>query len=391
MDFAQTQLKQLRKAANCKKQVKGLTHDFYKYPARFSPVFVSTAIREFSNTGDLVLDPFMGGGTTIVEAMAAGRQIVGSDLNELAVFVSKVKTTPLTKHEITAVKNWIPKTVERMVYDHPRARLERLIDDTRTFNLQLPRAVKLRKSIAIAMSRLRYLPNDKTRSFARCILLRTSQWALDNRRSVTSMGEFREKMAIIGQQMLDSILKLSSEFREGGIGVRSRKLIGCSAGELSKQPFFKNGVKKTDLVVTSPPYPGVHVLYHRWQVNGRRESPAPYWISDCNDGKPTSYYTFGNRHAAYDIYLENLRSSLASIRQTMKKNGLIIQMVAFSKPRLQLRGYLEVMEETGFSEVSTGGKRQNRIWRSVPNRKWHANLKGKTSSSREVVLVHEAV
>ena len=32
------------------------------------------------------------------------------------------------------------------------------------------------------------------------------------------------------------------------------------------------------LVLTSPPYPGVHVLYHRWQVQGRRETPAPFWI-----------------------------------------------------------------------------------------------------------------
>lgn len=33
------------------------------------------------------------------------------------------------------------------------------------------------------------------------------------------------------------------------------------------------------LILTSPPYPGVHVLYHRWQVQGRKETPAPFWIA----------------------------------------------------------------------------------------------------------------
>ncbi|UCE74376.1 MAG: site-specific DNA-methyltransferase [Methanomassiliicoccales archaeon] len=61
------------------------------YPARFSPAFASTAIELFSNPGDIVLDPYMGGGTTIVEAMVAGRRAIGADLNSLFKFLIKVK------------------------------------------------------------------------------------------------------------------------------------------------------------------------------------------------------------------------------------------------------------------------------------------------------------
>ena len=50
--------------------VAGLTHNFYRYPARFSPEFAKQAILAFSKPDDLVLDPFMGGGTTLVEALA---------------------------------------------------------------------------------------------------------------------------------------------------------------------------------------------------------------------------------------------------------------------------------------------------------------------------------
>src|SRR5207244_2812370 len=37
--------------------VSGLTHNFYRYPARFSPRFVRAAIQAFTKPGDLVIDP----------------------------------------------------------------------------------------------------------------------------------------------------------------------------------------------------------------------------------------------------------------------------------------------------------------------------------------------
>ena len=89
-------------------RVQGYTHDFYKYPARFSPNFAQFVLKSLTEPGDYVLDPFMGGGTTIVEAAASGRRAVGTDLNELARFVTRVKTTPLSDHDIAEVR-WTRK------------------------------------------------------------------------------------------------------------------------------------------------------------------------------------------------------------------------------------------------------------------------------------------
>lgn len=66
----------------------------------------------------------------------------------------------------------------------------------------------------------------------------------------------------------------------------------------------------------------------------------------------------------------------------------MVQMVAFNRPDEQLPRYLENMKEAGFSEVPVA---DNRIWRRVPQRKWHATLGGKTDSANEVVVVHRAV
>src|SRR5687768_7283318 len=86
----------LREAAADRSPVAGFTHCFYRYPARFSPTFVGAAIDAFSRPGDIVLDPYMGGGTSVVEAMVRGRRAVGCDLNSLAVFVAKAKCVDLT-------------------------------------------------------------------------------------------------------------------------------------------------------------------------------------------------------------------------------------------------------------------------------------------------------
>jgi DNA methylase len=83
-------------AALDKSPVSGLTHKFYKYPARFSSVLVQNVIGALSEPGDLILDPFMGSGTTLVEALAQGRSAIGADISSLATFVSQAKTTRIT-------------------------------------------------------------------------------------------------------------------------------------------------------------------------------------------------------------------------------------------------------------------------------------------------------
>jgi 23S rRNA G2445 N2-methylase RlmL len=85
--------------------VSGLTHGYYRYPARFSPLFVRAVIAAFTKTGDWVIDPFAGGGTTLVEAMAAGRNALGIDISSLATFVSEAKTLRMRVRVVDSVKS----------------------------------------------------------------------------------------------------------------------------------------------------------------------------------------------------------------------------------------------------------------------------------------------
>ena len=112
---------ELRRAALDVKPVSGLTHRFYRYPARFSPTFAATVIAQFSKPGDLILDPQMGGATAIVEGMRLGRRAVGCDLNSLAVFVARVKTTLVSTPERAALQRWADEVVPSLLYSHTPA------------------------------------------------------------------------------------------------------------------------------------------------------------------------------------------------------------------------------------------------------------------------------
>ena len=63
-------------------------------------------IEAFSEPGDWVVDPFAGGGTTLVEAMSLGRHALGIDVSSLAAFVCEAKTVIVTDDEAAEFDDW---------------------------------------------------------------------------------------------------------------------------------------------------------------------------------------------------------------------------------------------------------------------------------------------
>src|SRR5688572_20274180 len=169
----------LEAAAHDREPVNGWTHNFYRYPARFSPRFARAAIELFSRPGELVVDPYMGGGTAVVEGLVAGRRVVGNDLNSLAAFIARVKTTPLNGVELRAIRAWVTEEIPLFSYRLPGADLAAVIDPIKTHNLSLDRGRFIKKAAAAGLASLNKLPSRNARDFARSVLLRACQWALD--------------------------------------------------------------------------------------------------------------------------------------------------------------------------------------------------------------------
>ena len=108
-----------------------LTHRFHTYPGRFHPHLPRTVLKAMGTEEGSVLDPFMGGGTTLVEALLLGLPCAGNDLNPVAGLVARERTRPRTLAEATRLigeAQRIAAQVEALRREKrpPRARLPHL-------------------------------------------------------------------------------------------------------------------------------------------------------------------------------------------------------------------------------------------------------------------------
>ena len=383
-------LQPLVDAINDHNIVSGLTHSVYRYPARFSPVFARAAIETFTKPGDTILDPFMGGSTSLVEALALGRNAVGTDLNQLAVFLARVKTLRLSEAQIDELRAWAALTVPDLSPHKPVVRHK----DWKDLGYQNNLPWRFRKIAEQALNNAFTVLEGNVLLAARCVVLKTLQWAVDCKKHLPTAGEFREKLAEDAELVATSL----ADFRNAIEALSGRRptveFYNTPADSITAVQSKGASGAAPKLVVTSPPYPGVHVLYHRWQVLGRRETAAPYWIAGSNDGQGSSYYTFcDRRNRDQSPYFASLKTAFSEVRKVVSDDCVVAQLVGFNQPDEQLPLYLEAMSEAGFTEFKfqrAGGLSRDDFWRDVPNRKFYVSLRDKAKQTREILLLHRA-
>ncbi len=79
------------------------THGYHPYSAKYIPQIPYRLVSKFTKKNELVLDNFMGSGTTLVESKLLGRNAIGIDVNPLACLISKVKTTTIQKSTLVEI------------------------------------------------------------------------------------------------------------------------------------------------------------------------------------------------------------------------------------------------------------------------------------------------
>ena len=89
------------------------THGIHTYVAAMIPQLAKRLIDRYAPVSGTVLDPFCGGGAVLVEAICSGRTIVGRDVNELAILISKAKTTHLDEMRVKTATEIILEDVDR--------------------------------------------------------------------------------------------------------------------------------------------------------------------------------------------------------------------------------------------------------------------------------------
>ena len=74
---------------------------------------VSAYVENFSQPGDLVLDPYGGSGVTAIEALMKGRKAINIDLNPLAIFLVQSLVAPVNSYDLNNAYQEIKSEYER--------------------------------------------------------------------------------------------------------------------------------------------------------------------------------------------------------------------------------------------------------------------------------------
>jgi DNA modification methylase len=232
------------------------THGYHRYPAKFIPQLAARLIEDYSGLGDTVLDPFMGSGTTLVEAKRLGRPSIGVDINPVAHLVAEAKTRAL---EPTLLQGSIAR-----VHDRVMSNLQPSLFSQRPLpRYSLDWHERLRywfpDDVLQALSQIQCAfetLDDSVQPFFRCAfsnILKPVSWWLD--RSVKPVRKLGKPIRDPVQVFFRHVRRMARGNREywellqkaGTLDTPAR----CYCADARALPVPDQSV---DLIVTSPPY-----------------------------------------------------------------------------------------------------------------------------------------
>jgi DNA modification methylase len=351
------------------KQVSYATHGIHKYPAKFIPQIPRFCIESFSKQGDVVLDPFMGSGTTLLESYVSGRESYGIDIHPLARLIAKVKTTPLdpailrpqADKLLSAVKSdrvvdssWIPEVPNREHWFREPV---------------LQELAKIKKHVW-------EIPDSPYKDFFKIcfssIIRRVSN--SDDYSLIPEVTSFQKKLDEQGKTSYDPVVRfenavrnklldasdlwrISEEVEERFGRAPAVHIIGADARAIELDD------STVDIAVTSPPYASavhyvsVHKLEMYWldmlestsELDSRILGTARAYASEYRSWEPATQVgrlkavldelIKRDKKSAYIVhkYFDGMRKNLDEVNRVLKRNGKYCMVVgenAFRKVKI---------------------------------------------------------
>lgn len=233
---------------------KEFTHCYHTYPAMMIPQIARTLIEKYKPKGrlDLILDPYMGSGTTLVEASLAGINSIGTDLNPLARLMGKVKTTLYNNESI--LKQFREIQTELIFYTKDKVK-ERNFDRISNYSFWYNEDTLLKLSY---LSQL--IKNVKDKDFFNVVLSEVVREV-----SFTRNGEFkryRMNEASIAKFNPDTFTLFEKKALRNTEGLKAytseaKHNVNASIYDFNTMYGIPTDIIKdgdVDMVVTSPPY-----------------------------------------------------------------------------------------------------------------------------------------
>lgn len=234
-------------------------HGLHKYPAKFIPQLPRWALEYDSDTPtDVVLDPFCGSGTTLVEAGLKGGLAIGIDISPLACIISKAKCA-IIQYDASTVEKIIPQIINLAKGKQSEVEMELAQNVGKTClgmhytwsNWFDP--VRLSQLLALRDSINQVCSDESARQFALATLSSVIK-------SCSSLSEDQIKVRLDPNKSLaDPYVAFASSLKKGMLNqrelsslyLRKNARFEISTGSAADLPVASNIVNR---IITSPPY-----------------------------------------------------------------------------------------------------------------------------------------
>ena len=366
------------------RQVSYCTHGIHRFPAKFIPQVPRFCMEHYSKPGDTVLDPFMGSGTTLLEAMLLGRDAYGIDIHPLAKLIAKTKITPLPEEELRVAAERLIREIRRDDGENAE-----FIPDMPNFNHWFRKDVA--RDLATIKKHVWEIPEGSIQEFFKVcfssIIRRVSNSDADS--LMPEVTSFKLKLVEQGKADFDAISRFENTTRLRMIDFEDFSKELAKSNEQYKR-ISKVGIIGTDardidlddseveLAITSPPYASavhymtVHKLEMHWlgilsseeDIESKIIGTARAYAEDYNIWEPkglhpdidrlASKIASDDRKTGYTVhkYFADMKKNLEEVRRVLKRKGTYCMVVGENVmkgtriPTYQLLGKLA--EQVGF-------------------------------------------
>jgi DNA modification methylase len=337
-------------------------HGLHPYPAKFVPALPRVVIERLTEPGDLVMDPFAGSGTALVEALLLGRRAVGGDLNPVAIVTSRAKSRRLT-----------PEQLRRL--DHARDE----IPDRVTEALSQPAALALPADWEpTAGRRFRGLSFWFSREVALELAALKAAIAVETDEACRSVLDMCLSSIVVSVSWQDSdtrYVRRAKKIEQGyptSLYLRRLATARAAIQQLSAEASFSSEVFMSDartadyadeqtvrLIVTSPPYPNAwsYHLYHQNRILWLDHDPWAF--KDQEIGHHRAYSATGG--SGESDFKDDMHKSMEAMKRALQPDGRIVIVVGDSIVRGAVVRNDAVVMEAGINAGLTPVAAYNRF------------------------------
>ncbi len=240
-----------------------LTHCYHDYPARMIPQVAAKLIDLYGHDARVLFDPYCGTGTSLVEGVVHGIDVVGTDLNPLARMVAEAKTS-------------LP---DFFVLDNSIRHFNEFVLRSQAIKLEKPPVIPgisrtefwFKSQVIEKLLRLKIfietLEDDDVRLFFKIAFSETVRESSNTRNDEFKLYRYQpEKLKLFNPNVfyiMSSKLKRNRLGLERFVGLMSQfkdfpiaKIYSFNTVEGIPEEFIKKN--SVDIVVTSPPYGDSH-------------------------------------------------------------------------------------------------------------------------------------